>query len=191
MWRSLFLAIGLFMVVLGVGFLCVDRVELRIHEQLPPSTILVDPAPHRGPPQGDRSGPLVAVELSVRGSGGLSLFLHDPAARAREMSNRSRALSRFSCSENGTVPSGPSAAARCYPAGLRPFELRQFRLGGGHLVLNGLQFPRIVHLLLRPGQLLAKRLEPQIERVDSLLCFLVHHGRPLMTPLALWERGWG
>ena len=34
-----------------------------------------------------------------------------------------------------------------------------------------LQFLRIVHLLLRPGQLPAERLEPQIERVDPLLHF--------------------
>ena len=61
----------------------------------------------------------------------------------------------------------------------RPLELCQFRLGRGHLILDGLQFLRIVHLLLRPGQLLAKRLEPQIERVDLLFfVFLSIGGRP-------------
>ncbi len=51
MWRSLFLAIGLFMVVLGAGFLCVERVELRIHEQLPPSALSLSNSPREGPPK--------------------------------------------------------------------------------------------------------------------------------------------
>ena len=32
MWRSLFLAIGLFMIFLGIAFLGVERVELRMRE---------------------------------------------------------------------------------------------------------------------------------------------------------------
>ncbi len=36
MWRSLFLAIGIFTILLGIGFLGVDRVTMRFHDEAPP-----------------------------------------------------------------------------------------------------------------------------------------------------------
>ncbi len=49
MWRSLFLAIGLFLVVMGVAFLVVDGVELKAHETLPVSFLSL--GPREGPPK--------------------------------------------------------------------------------------------------------------------------------------------
>jgi len=49
MWRSLFLAIGLFLVVLGVGFMVVEGVELKAHETLPPSFLSLGSGSGEGP----------------------------------------------------------------------------------------------------------------------------------------------
>jgi hypothetical protein len=37
MWRSLFVAIGIFLIIVGVQCLAVDRVDLRIHEEAQPA----------------------------------------------------------------------------------------------------------------------------------------------------------
>ncbi len=51
MWRSLFLAVGLFLVVMGIGFLSVDAVELKAHETLPASFLSMSSGPREGPPK--------------------------------------------------------------------------------------------------------------------------------------------
>ena len=51
MWRSLFLAIGLFLMVLGIGSLSVEAVELKAHETLAPSPLSLSNAPREGPPK--------------------------------------------------------------------------------------------------------------------------------------------
>ncbi len=51
MWRSLFLAIGMFMMFLGIAFLGVERVELRMREQPSPSALSI---PGMAPQEGAR-----------------------------------------------------------------------------------------------------------------------------------------
>jgi hypothetical protein len=48
MWRAFFLAIGVFLVILGVECLGVEKVNLRIHEA-PAAPSALDPAPKEGP----------------------------------------------------------------------------------------------------------------------------------------------
>ena len=48
MWRSLFLAIGLSLMVMGAAFLAVEGVELKAHETLPPSIMSLG-GPREGP----------------------------------------------------------------------------------------------------------------------------------------------
>ena len=85
MWRSLFLAIGMFMMFLGHRVLGVERMELRMREQPSPSALSIPGMAPERRPQGNRSRPLVALELSLRGSGGLSVLVHDSQARARKV----------------------------------------------------------------------------------------------------------
>ena len=51
MWRALFLAIGIFTIILGIGFLGIHRVTLRFHDEAPPPSAfdLLD-TPKEGPP---------------------------------------------------------------------------------------------------------------------------------------------
>ena len=53
-------------------------------------------------------------------------------------------------------------------------DLGQFRFGGGEFPFEGFQLVGIVHLFLRPGQLLAKLLDSLVERLDLFFGFLVH-----------------
>ena len=51
MWRSLFLAVGIFTIILGISFLGIDRVTLRFHEEAPPpAAFSFSDAPKEGPP---------------------------------------------------------------------------------------------------------------------------------------------
>ena len=47
MWRSLFLAVGIFTIMLGIGFLGIDRVTLRFHEEAPRPRRSVSPMPRK------------------------------------------------------------------------------------------------------------------------------------------------
>ncbi len=49
MWRSFFLAIGIFLIILGVECLAVDHVDLRSHEEQQPSFFSFTGAPQEGP----------------------------------------------------------------------------------------------------------------------------------------------
>jgi len=57
---------------------------------------------------------------------------------------------------------------------LNGFYFAQFRLGGGELLFQILQFRLIVHLFFGPGDLQPQILDPLMERVDLLLDFFVH-----------------
>jgi len=48
MWRALFLAIGFFVMIVGVECLGIDKVSLKIHEEAPPPS-LFDSGPREGP----------------------------------------------------------------------------------------------------------------------------------------------
>ncbi len=48
MWRALFLAIGIFLMILGLESLTVDRVLLRIHDAPPPPISPFDTEPRLG-----------------------------------------------------------------------------------------------------------------------------------------------
>jgi hypothetical protein len=48
MWRAFFLAIGVFLVILGVECLGVERVQLRIHEKSPAPVSPFDTEPGEG-----------------------------------------------------------------------------------------------------------------------------------------------
>jgi len=48
MWRAFFLAIGIYLIILGVECLAVDHVSLRLHDDPPPATSM-DAAPTLGP----------------------------------------------------------------------------------------------------------------------------------------------
>jgi hypothetical protein len=49
MWRAFFLAIGLYLIIFGVECLAVERVYLRVQDEPPPSSSILDPAPKAGP----------------------------------------------------------------------------------------------------------------------------------------------
>jgi hypothetical protein len=49
MWRSLFIAIGLYLMIVGMECLAVDRVDLKIHEEAPASAFSLGGAPQQGP----------------------------------------------------------------------------------------------------------------------------------------------
>lgn len=49
MWRSLFLAVGFFIIILGVECLGVERVSLKLRDPPPPPTSLFETAPTEGP----------------------------------------------------------------------------------------------------------------------------------------------
>ncbi|MGA2067619.1 MAG: hypothetical protein ABSG86_21815 [Thermoguttaceae bacterium] len=49
MWRALFLAIGLSLMILGLECLATERVYFRVHDAQPPATSLVASAPQAGP----------------------------------------------------------------------------------------------------------------------------------------------
>ena len=51
MWRAFFLAVGLFMVILGLECLMVDRVLLKFREDPPPAAWPFDTAPKLGAPK--------------------------------------------------------------------------------------------------------------------------------------------
>ncbi len=49
MWRSLFLAIGFFVIILGVECLGVERVSLKLRNPPPPSSSIFETEPTEGP----------------------------------------------------------------------------------------------------------------------------------------------
>ncbi len=49
MWRALFLAIGAFLIILGVQCLGVAQFVLKIHEEAPASTNIFESTPSLGP----------------------------------------------------------------------------------------------------------------------------------------------
>jgi hypothetical protein len=51
MWRSFFLAIGFFVMILGMECLGVERVSLKIREDPPPATSPFDTEPKVGAPK--------------------------------------------------------------------------------------------------------------------------------------------
>ena len=57
-------------------------------------------------------------------------------------------------------------------------DFRQFRLGGGKLLLEVLDFVGIVHLFAGAGQLLPQGGDSRVENVDPLLRFFVHDKVP-------------
>jgi hypothetical protein len=48
-WRALFLAIGLYLMIFGLECLAVERVYLRVHDDPPPAGSFINPAPKAGP----------------------------------------------------------------------------------------------------------------------------------------------
>ena len=48
MWRMFFLAIGLYMLIFGLECLGIERVYLRVHEEPPPASSLLDSSPRAG-----------------------------------------------------------------------------------------------------------------------------------------------
>jgi hypothetical protein len=51
MWRAFFLAIGVFLVILGVECLGVEKVQLRIHDKPAAPVSPFDTEPAEGPPK--------------------------------------------------------------------------------------------------------------------------------------------
>ena len=49
MWRALFLAIGIYMILLGVECLGVERVNLKVRDDPPPRASLWEKTPEVGP----------------------------------------------------------------------------------------------------------------------------------------------
>jgi hypothetical protein len=49
MWRAFFLAIGIFLIILGIECLAVEKVYLKIHDEPPTSTNFLEPSPKVGP----------------------------------------------------------------------------------------------------------------------------------------------
>ena len=79
MWRSLFLAIGIFTILLGIGFLGIDRVTMRFHDEAPAASPFDwGDARERGAGDANCARPLVAMELPLLWGGRLPLFVHHP-----------------------------------------------------------------------------------------------------------------
>ena len=82
MWRAFFLAIGVFLVILGVECLGVERVQLRIHEKPPAPVSPFDTEAREGAPKQIIPPPWAPWSLLSSGDGDVPLFLHDPAKSA-------------------------------------------------------------------------------------------------------------
>ena len=51
MWRAIFLAVGIFLVILGVECLGVEKIVLKAREDPPPPSTPWEQAPKEGPPK--------------------------------------------------------------------------------------------------------------------------------------------
>ena len=86
MWRSLFIAMGLFLMILGMECLAVDRVDLRIHEEA--AGLVIFARRHRDRPAKRSSPPLGGRGVSsLRGPWSVCI-LHHSAASAGEIKSR-------------------------------------------------------------------------------------------------------
>jgi hypothetical protein len=68
MWRSFFLAIGIYLAIFGLQCLTVDRVYLRIHDDPPPQGPFALGAPSEGPAKEYAPPPWVPWSLMTSGA---------------------------------------------------------------------------------------------------------------------------
>ncbi len=68
MWRALFLAIGFFVMILGVECLGVERVSLKMRDDPPPPISPFDLEPKEGAPKADRPAPWAPWSLLASGA---------------------------------------------------------------------------------------------------------------------------
>ena len=78
MWRAFFLAIGFFVMILGVECLGVEKISLKMRDDPPPPIVLRDRA-EGGRTQADCPASLGALESVGLGRGDVSLLVYHPA----------------------------------------------------------------------------------------------------------------
>lgn len=68
MWRALFLAIGMFLIILGVQALGVAQFILKVRDESPASTSFLDPTPKLGPQKTITPPPWAPFSLMATGA---------------------------------------------------------------------------------------------------------------------------
>ncbi len=80
MWRALFLAMGMFLIILGVQCLGVAQFTLKIREEPSPSTSLLDSTPKLGA-KNNYTSTLGPLESYVHWCRGMPVFIYTSPTR--------------------------------------------------------------------------------------------------------------